>query len=82
MCSAEKMEIDGVAAVADKSQIGSDKRQKLNTTNPKILIKPAIPDDRFYVIDTQFHDDPFGVSREEVSLQSENVSTVCFVQLG
>ena len=66
------MEIDGVAVVASKGQIGSDKRQKLNTTNAKILIKPAIggallPDVSANVIDTQFYDDPFSVSREEVS---------------
>ena len=79
MRSSEKMEIDGVPAASNQSQIGSNKRQKLNTTNAKILIKPAIggallPDDRAYVIDTQFSDDPFGISREEVSLQSEGIA--------
>ena len=80
MCSAEKMEIDGVAAVTNKSQIGSDKRQKLNTTNAKILINPAIPDNRSHGIDTQFYDDPFGISREEVSFRSKSVRLDCFVQ--
>ena len=75
VCSSEKMEIDGDVSTQKQSEVGSNKRQKLNTTNAKILIKPAIggalvPDNRAIVINTQFFDDPFGVSREEVSSQS------------
>ena len=73
------MEIDGAPSVSSQGQAASSKRQKLNSTNAKILIKPAIggallPDDRAYVIDTQFFDDPFGISREEVSLQSWEIA--------
>ena len=69
MCSSEKMEIIGDSPALIQSQTTSSKRRKL--TNAKILIKPLIggallPDDKAYVIDTQFFDDPFGVSREEV----------------
>ena len=68
------MEIDGDPSVSNQGQAASSKRQKLNSTNAKILIKPLIggaqlPDDRAYVIDTQFFDDPFGISREEVSFK-------------
>ena len=69
------MEIDTGLPTSNPGQSGTNKRQKLNTTNAKILTKPAIggavlPDDRAYVIDMQFYDDPFGISREEVSLKS------------
>ena len=72
------MEIVGDIPTLNQSQTGTNKRQKLNTTNSKILIKPAIggaliPDDRAIVINTQFFDDPFGISREEVSLQSREL---------
>ena len=64
------MEIDGAPSVSIQGQDGSSKRQKLNSTNAKILIKPAVggalTDDRAFVIDTEFFDDPFGISREEV----------------
>ena len=70
------MEIDGDVPTQKQSEAGINKRQKLNTTNAKILIKPAIggalvPDNRAIVINTQFFDDPFGISREEVSSQSK-----------
>ena len=67
------MEIDGVPAALPQEQ-ASNKRRKLNSTSAKVLVKPAI--DEAIVIDTQFVDDPFGVSREEVCFQcrrSENV---------
>ena len=76
------MEIGGDAPVLNQSQTGTNKRQKLNTTNPKILIKPAMggalkPGDSTIVINTEFFDDPFGISREEVSLQScEHVNSL------
>ena len=68
------MEIDTGSPTLNQGQSGTNKRQKLNTTGTKILIKPAIggaliPDDRAYVIDTEFFDEPFGISRKEVSLQ-------------
>ena len=66
------MEIDIGSPVLNQGQGGTNKRQKLNTTGTKILIKPAIgggstPDDRAFVIDTEFFDEPFGISRKEVS---------------
>ena len=68
--SSEPMEIDGDPAALLQGQT-TNKRRKLNTTSSKILVKPAIggallPDDKAIVIDTQFFDDPFGISREEV----------------
>ena len=65
------MEIVGDPSASLQGQTTTNKRRKLNTTNAKILIKPAIggallPDDKAIVINTQFFDDPFGVSREEV----------------
>ena len=65
------MEIVGDRSAALQDQTATNKRRKLNTTNAKILIKPAIggalvPDDKAMIIETKFVDDPFGVSREEV----------------
>ena len=69
--SSEKMEIDTGSIESNQDQSGANKRQKLNTTRAKILAKPAggvpVPEDRTYGIETQFFDDPFAISREEVS---------------
>ena len=72
------MEIDTGSLTSNQSQSGTNKRQKLNTTGTKILTNPAngdasLTDDRAYVINTEFFDDPFGVSREEVSFNR----TIC-----
>ena len=67
------MEIDGNSSSPSltQTQAASNKRRKLNSTNAQMLIKPAIggallPDDRAYVINTEFFDDRFGISRDEV----------------
>ena len=63
------MEIDTGLPTSNQRPSGVNKRQKLNTTRAKILEQPAkggasFPD---VSIDMQFFDDPFAISREEVS---------------
>ena len=68
------MEIIGDPTATLTDQTATNKRRKLNTTNAKILIRPAVsgaslPDDKAMIIETEFVDDPFGISREEVCLK-------------
>ena len=70
------MEIDTGSTTSNQRQSGINKRQKLNTTRAKILEKPAMggesfPDNPAYGIEMQFFDDPFAISREEVSFANK-----------
>ena len=71
------MEIDGVSAALSQEQT-ANKRRKLNSTSAEVGSKPAMGGAPI-VIDTQFFDDPFGVSREEVCLKHRHGENVRFL---